>query len=554
MVVENPRTGPWRERVFRAVAVAVTYFAAARIGLTMAFGETNASPVWPPTGVALAAVLVWGRGMWPAVFVGAFSANVVVFLQKGQPIAPALMVSFGIGIGNTLEAVVGGWLVRRSTGGGDPLARVRDVARFVLLGAVVATVVSATIGVTCVCLGGMAPWRQYGVVWWTWWLGDAAGALVVAPLLIAWVRRPLLQAPWRGAAEACLVFAALAGVALVTFCGTSMIRVGVPQGLEYALIPLVVLSAIRLGRRGGTAAVAIVAGMAVACTVAGSGPFAGRSEIASLLLLQMYLAVISIMALSLAASRSERHRAQEEMVRANEELRAAVAAKSDFVAMVSHELRTPLTVVLGYAEAVLSKKDVYEVSAKVQRPLEIIARRGRELHTLIENLLDISLIDRGRLRVSLAPIAVQPALMAAIADFRNMDFGKPVSIDWQGDDLRVKGDRERFRQIVNNLLDNAVKYSEDTVRVVVSAQEENGRGVIRFADDGIGIPAEHLPSIFDRFFQSEQVETRSHGGAGLGLAVAKDLLALMDGTIAAESEVGRGSTFTVSLPLAERPQ
>ena len=142
----------------------------------MAVMAEQVSAVWPPTGVALAAILLFGYRVWPGIWLGAFVANATA----NEPIATA----FGIAVGNTLEAISGAWLLRRITGFDNSLERLKDVLGLILLAAGISTTIAATIGVTSLCLGGVHPWSSFGALWSTWWLGDAMGNLVVAPVLL----------------------------------------------------------------------------------------------------------------------------------------------------------------------------------------------------------------------------------------------------------------------------------------------------------------------------------------------------------------------------------
>src|SRR5258708_4426999 len=167
------------------LALAAVYFCAAKFGLSLAFLNASVSAVWPPSGIALAILLVSGFRLWPGVFLGAFLAN----LQTQGTLATSL----GVATGNTLEALLGAWLVRRFANGLKAFDQPRDIFRFALLAAVFSTTASATLGVTSLRLGGFIPREQYGAIWFTWWLGDMVGALTVTPLLIAWMTQPMRQ-------------------------------------------------------------------------------------------------------------------------------------------------------------------------------------------------------------------------------------------------------------------------------------------------------------------------------------------------------------------------
>ena len=164
----------------------VVYWVAGKLGLQLAFVHPSATAVWPPTGLTLAALLLLGYRVWPGIFLGAYLVNIST--------AGSIATSLGLAVGNTLEGLVGAYLVNRFANGRNAFDRPQDVFTFALLAGLVSTSVSATIGVTSLSLGGYADWANYGAIWLTWWLGDAAGDLILAPLLILWATR--LTAPW----------------------------------------------------------------------------------------------------------------------------------------------------------------------------------------------------------------------------------------------------------------------------------------------------------------------------------------------------------------------
>ncbi|MEO8188143.1 MAG: MASE1 domain-containing protein, partial [Burkholderiaceae bacterium] len=172
-------------------ALIVVYFFAGKLGLQFAFLHSSATTVWPPTGIALAAVLLLGYRAAPAIFIGAFLVNITT--------SGSLLSSLGIAVGNTLEAVTGAFLVSRYANGRAAFNRARDIVSFSLLAGLVSTSISATIGVTSLVLTGYAEASQVGAIWLTWWLGDATGALIVAPLVLLWattrVPGPLRERP-----------------------------------------------------------------------------------------------------------------------------------------------------------------------------------------------------------------------------------------------------------------------------------------------------------------------------------------------------------------------
>ena len=173
------------ERLTQIIGVAVIYYAAARLGLELQIPGTNSSPVWPPSGIGLAAVLLIGYRVWPGIAIGAFLANLSTLPHTVQ----GFMASSGICLGNTAEQLVGLWLLRRFIGIQSPFDRARDVFRFVVV-ATLACAVAASNGTTCLRLSGIIPHEIYAKVWFTWWLGDTAGMLILTPMLYCWWHEP----------------------------------------------------------------------------------------------------------------------------------------------------------------------------------------------------------------------------------------------------------------------------------------------------------------------------------------------------------------------------
>src|SRR5580704_4143974 len=192
-------------------ALASLYFIAAKVGLGFALVNPSATAIWPPTGITLAAFLILGLDVWPAILVGAFVANLTT---QGS-----IATSVGIACGNTLEGLVGAILVNRFAQGRMFFVRPRDIVKFAVLAATLSTTVSATVGVMTLALGGYARWADYGHIWLTWWMGDAAGDLVVAPVLVLWGTAPRLHWSRGWLLEATAVIAGLSVVALIVFDG-----------------------------------------------------------------------------------------------------------------------------------------------------------------------------------------------------------------------------------------------------------------------------------------------------------------------------------------------
>ena len=302
--VGTDRTAAVR-RIATAVALAVVYFVSAKLGLRLAFLNASATAVWPPTGIALAAFLIFGVRVWPAVFCAAYVANLTT--------AGSIATSLGIASGNTLEGVLGAYLVTRFAHGRYACDRAADVFKLVVF-ALLATTVSATVGVTSLAAGGFAPRADLGSIWLTWWLGDCSGALLFAPPLLLWSAD--LRVRWRPrrALESVALGASLGLAGLAVFGGWAPDALH-NAPLEFLSIPVLVWASFRFGRREAATAILILSGMATWGTLHGFGPFVQPTRNASLLLLQAFTGVSAVMTLTLAAVVAERRAATEELRR-----------------------------------------------------------------------------------------------------------------------------------------------------------------------------------------------------------------------------------------------
>jgi diguanylate cyclase (GGDEF)-like protein len=283
---------PTATELLTLAAVAGVYFVAAKLGLGFAIVHPNATAIWPPAGIALAAFLILGFEVWPAIFLGAFLANLTTH--------GSLATSLCIGLGNMLEGLLGAMLVNRYARGRMFFIRPRDIVTFAVLAALVSTSVSPTIGLTSLAVAGFAPWTDYGRIWLTWWLGDAAGDLIVAPVLVLWSTAPPLPRSRRWWLEAAVILTGLSLVALIVFDGFPV--AGIERfPVEFACVPFLFWAAFRLGRRVVATCVLVLSLIAIIGTLHGMGPFARGPTNQSLLLLHAFLAVQAVTMLAAAA-------------------------------------------------------------------------------------------------------------------------------------------------------------------------------------------------------------------------------------------------------------
>jgi PAS domain S-box-containing protein len=279
------------------LAIAAAYVVFAKIGFALAFATRQVTAVWPPTGIAVAALLLFGFRVWPGVWLGAFIANA---LTQETMLTAAL-----IAVGNTLGPLLGTYLLRRIADFDVALERVRDVVALVVFGSILAMTVTATNGVLNLVLAGIVSRADFASVWWLWWIGDSMGVLVVAPLILTWsIFKPIELKPAR------LVEHAAFGVVMITG-GWLQFMSRLP--LAFSPFPFIVWSALRFRQRATALAIVIISTIAVVGTIRGLGPFTAGDLDHRLIQLVMFMAILTVTGLVLGALTAERQLAGRQL-------------------------------------------------------------------------------------------------------------------------------------------------------------------------------------------------------------------------------------------------
>jgi integral membrane sensor domain MASE1 len=311
------------------LAVAVAYYLAAKIGLRLALVRDQVTPLWPPTGAALAGLLLFGTRCWPGITVAAFGVNAAI-----GPTFPAVVA---ISVGNTLAPVVAYLLLSRA-GFHRDLKRLKDVLALIFLGAFAGMLISATIGAGTLA---MADGQDFWATWSVWWTGDAMGVLVVAPVvLVVATTRFETRVPVTRWAEAVFLFTGLTVVTLVVMRSSAQVL--------FLVFPMLVWAALRFRQKGAAPAVLIVSVAAVLAAAARQGPFAGMDLLPTMITLQAFNGSATLTALLLAAITGERDEAQHSLERAVTQLSDAVATlepysllRTGLLQRVLHEREPP---------------------------------------------------------------------------------------------------------------------------------------------------------------------------------------------------------------------
>ena len=398
-------------------------------------------------------------------------------------------------------------------------------------------------------MGGYAAWHEYPSIWVTWWLGDASGALVFAPLIITWAATGAsLRGRW---IEVSLLALALVGVTAFVFGGLYEPLRNYP--LAFLCIPPVVWAAVRFGPRETSTAIAALSLLAAWNTHRGLGPFALVGS-DNLVVLQAFMATVAIMTLAMSALVAERGRVEEERLRllaaaqkARVDAEAATLAKDEFLAMLGHELRNPIGAI-ATAIHVLDRSVAFRGDAA--RARDVVRRQADHLTRLVDDLLDATRVATGKISLNRHPVDLASVTSRAVEALATAGRIGDHDLLLDVHSVFVNGDATRLEQVVSNLVGNALKYTPASGTIRVTVAQDNRRAILRVTDTGIGMVPELLPHIFDLFAQGERGLDRTEGGLGIGLTLVKHVVELHGGSIDARSEgAGCGSEFTVRLPM-----
>src|SRR6267143_349500 len=293
---------PPPKEILIGLGVCAAYIVAGKLSLRLASVHPSATPVWPPTGIAIATLVALGLRFWPFIFARAFLVNLTT--------AGSVLTSIGIATGNTLEAVIASFLVIRYAHGRHAFDWTKDILRFAFFAGVISTAVAATFGATSLTLGGFASWSQYGLIWRTWWFGDAAGALIFTPFLLLWTSKARWYWSGRQLLELSVLFSGTLLTAGIIFGPIFHAQIR-NDPWTFLCVPFLVWAAFRYGPREASAVICVLCMVEVVGTVHGYGPFVRGTANDSLLLLQSFISLKALMILLFAAEVSERRRQEE---------------------------------------------------------------------------------------------------------------------------------------------------------------------------------------------------------------------------------------------------
>jgi signal transduction histidine kinase len=533
----------------RIVGLTFAYFLVCKLGLSLAIIHPSATAVWPGTGIALAAILLLGYNMWPGIFLGALAVNLTT--------AGSIVSSLGIAFGNTMEGVLGAYLVIRFANGRNVFFRAEGIFKFFLLACVVATSVSASVGTAALALTGFARGVHWESLWLTWWLGNMAGAILVTPCLLLWSSR---TEALRSRRQVVLQGAALLSLLLVggIVFGDFVSITGQDYPLKFICIPFVVWVAFELRPR--EAALAVLAFSVVAVGSAWHAARGSSIPNGSLLVVQVFLTVVAITSLLVSVAVSERNRHEETLQKAKIELEERVLDRTreledriarqeraeqslrDLsarllqtqdgerrrIARELHDSTGQSLAALTMNLRALSKKAATinpELSSALDENTQIAQSVSDELRTT-SYLLHPPLLDE---------MGLQAGLRWYIEGFQERSNIK-VALDLPKNLERLQADLElMIFRVVQESLTNVHRHSE-SLSAAICLHNSGGNLTLEIRDQGKGMPGERLATVTGR------------GSAGVGLRGMRERVKAFGGELEIISD-GRGTRVRATIPL-----
>lgn len=518
--------------------VALTYIV---VGIASARYLPGVSELDPATALALAALLLGGIRLWPAIGIAALIVGYAGGAEGASLVAHPFVA--------ILTSVTGAYLLRRLNV--DPIfRRKRDAfGLFVALSIVSLAAPSIQLGLA-LATGAPSSLAVFSATY----LAMLASLLVVTPFTMRWLAKVRFRRSAYETIETLTVFGLLALLAYAQFIIELRVMLGIPV-LYLIFIPLIWI-ALRLRPRFVTLALVMLSSFVVYGTTHALDDAAAMGVLVNA---EMYLIVLAMITFIIATQEEERRVSQNTLLSQMGTLENAVAqlhsdakSKEGFIAILAHELRNPLAPVVSTIELLQLKGARDEEEAEA---LSIISDRMQTMRTLLEDLLDVSHMLEGKIKLDVAPISLQECIRASVLSTKHYrdELHQEISLTMPEDPVYISGDRVRIEQVFSNLLSNASKYSHsgDTIRVRLT--EAAGFAEIEVADTGVGLSPDTLESIFKPFNQAYTGE-KAIRGLGIGLALVKNFVTLHGGTVRAESPgLGRGSRFVVRLPSIPAP-
>lgn len=528
--------GGSRRQAIVVLATVSAFCAAVVFSLALTRNSLTIAAFWPANGILCVGLLNL-RTMESRIGLAALcgAGNALIAVVFGDPWG----ISLAFAVLNVAEGVLACWTLMLLQRRRDLRSMPQSLVPFTLLIALSAPLLPSFGGASLFALTQDAPfWRT----WLDWFASDALGLTITLPALMLFTEGQHPLAEGRSRIE-------IAGLFALLIVSTLYVFLQHHYPFLFIVFPILTLIAFRIGLAFSALAAVVVSVIAVLATIYGSGPIGLMVEstwLTKVHVLQIFIVFVFLTTLPVANALSERAR----LITLAEE---AARSKSQFLANMSHELRTPLNSISGFTQLLLNRPDI---SLSIARDVGKIRDASAALLTIVDDVLDFTKLEEGRVVLQSRPFRLGRLIETCVTIMSSLSEARGIPIVPDISDIEGRwfiGDEARVQQILLNLLSNALKFTEvGAVTIFVHEVRSHGDvSTLRFSvsDTGIGIDADQRDRLFQRFIQIDGSATRKYSGAGLGLAICKQLVGLLQGTIGLESTPGQGSVFWFEIPL-----
>lgn len=508
------------------VILFAVYLVTAKIGPSIATQNFSAA-VWIPSGIALVSILLFGYKYWPAIALGEFIVN---WYFAPLPVD----VSLYMAIGDTAETLLAVYILRRF-GFKISFNHLKDMVLLIAV-AIVCTAISATFGVSSLYLINIIPASAYILAWKTWWVANTLSILIIPPLILSWINKPIGKITIKKIFEFIIFGLILYSVDLIVFHKVLNAYFENPSS-TYLFFPLLIWAALRFGVRGTSVVIFLVTAVSIIETSFGLGPFFSDNLAYNLLSLQIFIGTITSTIMLLAVVESERKEMEQR--------------KDIFICLASHELRTPITSIKAFSQILLSTPINNNLSI-IKVYLKKMDYQVENMIHLINALLNLSRIQSNTLVIQKEKFALDKLIYDVVEIMQETHQVSSIEIrNTMNDDCVVFADKESITEVVINLLTNAIKYSPKTSKKIIGIKPaRKGFVEVSFTDFGIGMTKEEVEKIFDKYYRVCNMKGTTISGLGIGLYISDQIIRKHNGRISVISTPGKGSTFSFILPMA----
>jgi signal transduction histidine kinase len=557
---------------FNILLVALLYYLSAELGFILAFNDQTLLPFWPPAGIALAMIILYGRGVWPGIAIGSLIITVKNFWFGAIDSVQLLMaVSAIITASRIVESIAGEILLKKLVNKIYPFSTTIHAFHFVFI-AFVISIISAGVTALVLIFANVIASEAFFRTLFSLWTRNVVGILLFTPLLLSIPHLQLKNFTWLRAGELAIFIMCFAGMLLLF--NMEALRTVFPYALPFIVIPFLLWLAFRFEGITSVTGFIIISLAAIYYTSKLQGPFHLFEFTGdSILLLQVYVGVISVSTLVLASAVHERQQAQEDLKKFNENLEAIVHDRTkaleeeiqqrektqqtlqhtneeltkknteldNFVYSVSHDLRAPIASILGLIN--LAKKDRGDNTKLAY--LEMMEKSAKQQDYFIKEILDQS--RNSRLEVKSEPVLFEPLIEEAFEqlDYSNLNGNRLEKIITVDQDQPFYCDKWRLKVILNNIISNSIRYKNGKDPIIrVNAKINEHLLNLSIQDNGKGISKDHISNLGKMFYRA----TDDGAGSGLGLYIVKETVEKLNGSLAIESEEGHGTTVKFEIP------